>query len=218
MLVAFPVWTKKRNNHTRAQAHTDHNVATPFQQIQPNDTAGMQRDGVKADQRMAESEYRGGGKPIHIHQRGTFWLTPTEHINSYKRPKPASVTFAARVDLLFGSVKVLAWLAVTKSNSWIHNLFLIISPHGSAAFPPALNWNNLPACGRPQRILSLSPHSLFTAVFAYHPGKNECTICFSRQYWTIPNLGRVLIRKDQFWPNKKVLSSTRDSTECHKKL
>lgn len=82
ILVAFPVQTKKRNNRTRTQAHTDHNVATPFQQIQPNDTAGMQRDGVKTDRRMAESKYRGGGKPIHIHQRGTFWLTPSERINS----------------------------------------------------------------------------------------------------------------------------------------
>lgn len=122
------------------------------------------------------------------------------------------MTFAACVDLLFGSLMVLAWLAVAKSNSCIHNLFLIIPPHGPAAFPPALNWNNL--SGRPQRILSFSRNSLFTAIFAYRSTKNECMSCSSRQRWTIPNLGRVLIRKDHFWSNKKVLSSTRDSPEC----
>lgn len=147
MLAAFLVWTKKRNNQTRAQAHSDHNVDTPFWQIQPNDTAGMQRDGVETDRRKAGREHRRGGKPIHIHQRGTFWLTPSEHIISYKRPKPVRHQY-----YLCCMSQSAFWLCYSSSmvskdqvqlDSCIHKLFLIISPHGPAGFSSALNWNNL---------------------------------------------------------------------------
>lgn len=192
MLVAFPAPTKKRNNRTRARAHTDHNVATPFQQIQPNDTAGMRRDGAKAGRRLAESKHK-GGMEAHPHppERNLLVKDRLNTSTQLKDPNQSgpSVTFAASMVLLLGSIVVLAWLAVAKSNSCIHNLFLIIPPHGPAAFPPVLNWNNLPACGRQQRIVSLLPNSLFTATFAYRFTQNECMICSSRQL-NHPNPGQ----------------------------
>lgn len=126
---------------------------------------------MKTDQSTAESEYRRGGKSIHIHQRGTFWSTPSQHISSYKRPKPVKPQSDLYYMCGFAFWRCYGSSTVS-SDSCIQNLFLIISPHGLAAFPPALNWKNLPAGGRPQRILSLSPDSLFTAMLASCSGKN----------------------------------------------
>lgn len=122
-------------------------MATPFQQIESNDPAGLRRGSGNSG--MADGEGRGGGKPIPLSFTGKAQTS---------RPVRPQYELSPRARMCF----VAAVGDQVQQPIWDH------FPHGSVSLPPALNWNDLPARGRPQRTRSLSLNSHFTATFAYH--------------------------------------------------
>lgn len=127
---------------------------------------------------------------------GQHRLDTSVHIKDPNQSSP-SLTFTTCADLLFGGVMAPAWSAVTAASKTYFWSF----PHMDLQHFHLL-WTGK-TC---QRVDAHREFSLYRPIALLQPCLLLVPVrmlCSSRQRWTIPDLGRVLTRKDPSWPNKK---------------